>query len=94
MEEISGVLSLSLSKRSRGGEERKGNEGGGGCFHSRGGVLFFYDILRFRAWEGFYRLREKRYIRIYVCSVSSDFQSCLKLCFRDQVTFHSTDDSL
>lgn len=68
MEKISGVLSLSLSKRSRGGEERKGNEGGGGCFHSRDGVLFFYDILRFRAWEGFYRVREKR--RIYTCAVS------------------------
>lgn len=66
MEKISGVLFLSLSKRSRGGEERKGNEGGGGCFHSRGGVLFFYDILRFRAWEGFYRVREKRRIYIYV----------------------------
>lgn len=32
---------------------------------------------------------------IYVCVMSRQiFQSWLKLCFRDQVTFHSTDDSL
>lgn len=39
--------------------------------------------------------RNKECIYIYVCVMSRQiFQSWLKLCFRDQVTFHSTDDSL
>lgn len=38
---------------------------------------------------------EQRIIYICVCVMSRQiFQSWLKLCFRDQVTFHSTDDSL
>lgn len=69
MEKISGVLSLSLSKRSRGGEERKENEGGGGCFHSRGGVLFF---LRYTSLPRVGRVLsvEGKEEDIYICAVS------------------------
>lgn len=39
--------------------------------------------------------KEEQRMYIYVCVMSRQiFQSWLKLCFRDQVTFHSTDDSL
>lgn len=97
---------LSLKAFLREGMERKRERERGGCFHSRGGFrLLFYDpSARGKRVSSRGRLcgeeeatkvggGKETIEYIYICNVSSDFQRLLvKLCFRDQVTFHSTDD--
>lgn len=96
---------LSLKAFLREGMERKREREGGMLSFTR--RLSSSFLRSFRAWEEGFIAREalwrggsnesgggKETIEyIYICNVSSDFQRLLvKLCFRDQVTFHSTDD--